>query len=276
MFSIYAYKAYSVDIIKIKHQQLSKNKAKHNLEVIRRALKITEPQYGPFVLERVNIRMTSDREVKIVQKGKILNATITPANELADKALLPIQVPIRLGLLSYRVLLINKNDLSTFAQISNLNDLKQQSVGLLQGWKTAQIYKQNDIDLIETHNYEGLFLMLNKHRFNYIPRGVYEIFDEVEGQKLILPNVVIEPTIVLFIPTVTYLYVSPKYPRLANRLNAGLRQLLASGELKSLLYQYYGEDIKRANIKGRNIITIPNSYYSKEGNVNKEHLLHLH
>jgi hypothetical protein len=180
--SLLSYKSYSIDIVKIKDQQLSKNKAAHNIAVIQRALEITEPNYGPFMLETVNIRMTPEREIKVVEEGDIVNVTITPANQYWDEYLTPIKVPIRLGLLSYRLLLINKVDLPKFEQIATINEIKQTTVGLLHNWKTAGIYKENKISMMKSYNYEGLFLMLNNQRFDYIPRAIYEVYDELEAQ----------------------------------------------------------------------------------------------
>jgi len=266
-------KSYSIDIIKIKHQQLSKNKAAHNIEVIQRALEITEPSYGPFKLKTVNLRMSSEREVRIVEEGDIINVTITPANQYWDQHLTPIKVPIRLGLLSYRLLLVNKADLAKFEKIRTIDEIKKTTVGLLHSWKTTEIYKENKIKMIESYSYEGLFLMLNNQRFDYLPRAIYEVYDELKAQDSILKDIVVEPTIALFIPTKTYVYVSPKYKRLVNRLQSGLHKLLITGELKDILYKYYALDINRANLDKRKIITIESSYYNQMDTSYDEYLL---
>lgn len=270
---LFSYKSHSIDIIKIKHQQLSKNKAAHNIDVIQRALEVTEPKYGPFILETVNLRMTSNREVRVVEEGDLINVTITPANQYWDKHLTPIKVPIRLGLLSYRLLLVNKVDLPKFEKIKTIEEIKQTTVGLLHSWKTTGIYKENKMMMVESHNYEGLFSMLNAHRFDYIPRAIYEIYDELEAQESILKDIVVEPTIALFIPTRTFVYVSPKNKRLLKRLESGLHQLLITGELKEILNKHYGSDITRANLKKRKIITIESAYYNQMGTIYDEYLL---
>lgn len=268
------FKSHSIDVVKIKNQQLSKNKAAHNIEVIRRALEVTEAEYGAFRLEEIHLKITTNREVRVVAKGDILNVMITPANDLADHTITPINVPIRLGLLSYRLLLINKSDLPIFEKISTLEELKPIEVGLLNGWKTTGIFKSQNMNVVETHNYEGLFLMLNKHRFTYIPRAIYEVYDELSAQESKLNNIVIEPTIALYIPTATHVYVSPENPIIAKRLDAGLQKLLLSGELKKLLYKYFAADIKRANVSGRKIIKIDNNYYNKMDQSYNKYFLH--
>lgn len=270
----FSFKLHAVDIVKIKHQQLSKKKSNHNVAVVKRALEITESEFGPFQLEAVNIKMTSDREIKVVKEGEILNATITPANSFYDQTLTPIKVPIRLGLLSYRLLLINKSDLPIFEKISTLEELKKVNAGLLHGWKTVGIYQFNDVDYIETQSYEGMFLMLNKHRFDYIPRASYEIYDELESQQAILNDIVVEPTIALRIPTLTYVYVSPKFPKLAKRLTTGLKKMSENGDLKALIYKFYESELKKANIPQRKVIKLESDYYNRHVNVKDEQLLY--
>jgi len=258
IFALCSFKSYSVDIVKLQRQQMSENKAAHNTEVIRRALEITEPEYGPFKLEKVNLTMSSARMLKSLGSGKLINTAIVPANELWDKHNIAIPVPVREGLLSYRLLLVNKADLATFAGINSLKELNNLTAGLHKGWLTTEIYKLNNLKVMETGHFEGLFLMLNRRRFDYIPRGVYEIYDELKARQSMLKDIVVEPTIALYIPTSSYIYVSPAEKRLAKRMKSGVIKLLANGELKKILNKYYANDISRAKLNGRKIFKIEN------------------
>ncbi|MEI6893308.1 MAG: hypothetical protein V5789_01470 [Colwellia sp.] len=206
-------------------------------------------------------------------KGELINTVFLPANELWDTSHLVIKVPVRLGLLSYRLLLVNKADMAKFAKITTLADLKKLTAGVASGWETTKVFKKQGIKLVETGYFEGIFSMLNGHRFDYLPRGIYEIYAELDARQHLLNDVVVEPTLALNIPMFTYVYVSPKYPRLANRLGDGLRELLVTGELKKILYKHYAEDIKRANLKERKIITIENNHYNQHASDYHDDLL---
>lgn len=61
------------------------------------------------------------------------------------------------------------------------------------------------VSIKKGNNYDGVFRMLDFHRFNFLPRGVNEVFGELEQRKDILQNVVIEPNLSLYIPTATYI-----------------------------------------------------------------------
>jgi ABC-type amino acid transport substrate-binding protein len=163
--------------------------------------------------------------------------------------------------------------LSKFEKINTLDELKAIPVGLHKGWVTTKLFNLNAFNVIETGHFEGLFLMLNRYRFDYIPRGVYEVYDELASRQDVLKDIVVEPTIALFIPTMSYVNVSPTDPKIAKRLASGLLQLQNNGELKKILHKYYGNDIKRANLKNRKVFEINHPNFSPHDKLNYEILL---
>lgn len=264
LFYLIANQSFALDVVKLQNQQQSKNKASHNIAVVKHALEITKPEYGDYELEVVNLTMSNGRLHKSAIQGKIFNAVIVLTNELWNNSTIGIKVPVRLGLLSYRILLVNKENVAEFKDIENLQDLNAFSAGLTRGWETEKIYAYHDLNRVVTGHFAGIFLMLDKQRFDYIPRGVYEVYDELSARATGLNNVVVEPTLLVKIPTTTYLYVSPTEPRIGKRLNDGLQKMLKNGDLERLLLQFYQADIRRAKLKSRKVIHIPNPYYKKE------------
>jgi len=142
--------------------------------------------------------------------------------------------------------------------------LKKFRVGLQSDWITTKIFKELGMNVITAHNFEGLFLMLDKQRSDYIPRAIYEIYDEFNNRKTKLNNVVIEPTLALYLPMVSYVYVSASAPNIAKRVNSGLQKLARTGELKNIFNKYYEEDVRKANLKNRRIIEIINPYFNDQ------------
>lgn len=263
IFLLTANFSWAVDIIKMAHSQSTSGKrTKYKNEVILRALELTVPEYGPYEYQLLDVAMNRHRGLLAIIKGEQSNIFIAPANDEWDKKTIAIKIPFRLGLLNYRLLLINKVDLPKFAQVNSIDDLKALTAGLKSGWVTTDIFKQEGLKFVETQNFDGLFLLLDNHRFNYVPRAIYEINDELNARQHLLSNVVIEPTLTIHLPIPTYIHVSPTEPRIAKRLEAGLQQMLNNGELNNLLSKYYADDIQRANLKKRKIIKIENPYYN--------------
>lgn len=92
--------------------------------------------------------------------------------------------------------------------------------------------------IMETSIFEGVFLMLDKSRFDYLSRAIHEVYDELQIRQDNLENVVVEPNIALYLP-IFPVYVSKNEPRLSQRLQLGLDKLLESGEMKAILDKYY-------------------------------------
>lgn len=270
---IFPCELFAIDIVKTKYQKVYSKKSLHKIEVIMRALEITEAEYGPFKHEVIPDTISAGRALKAsVQRG-VINTVLLPADNFWDEAAIPIKVPVRLGLLSYRLLLINKADLSVFANLHSLSGLKRLTAGLITEWATTEVFRSNNMNLVGTSHFDGIFLMLKKHRFDYIPRGAHEVYDEVEKAKLVSHNIVVEPTITLYLPTSCYIYVSKSEPRLAKRLTSGLNRLLQTGELKDILYQYFSDEIEQANISERRMIKMENPYHNKNSKNDAQYYL---
>jgi ABC-type amino acid transport substrate-binding protein len=254
---------YATDTVKyLEAAQSHEKRTLHKDEVLLRALQLTEPEFGDFTIDKIKVEMSPTRARRYIEEGHLINTFILPVNKKWEPHAIPIKIPLRLGLISYRLLLVNKEKLPLFKEVKTLEQLSQLTAGLQSGWVTTEIFNELGIKTVESYTFEGLFLMLNKQRFDYLPRAVYEIFDELTLRQDKIKNVVVEPNLALFIPKVTYLYVSKTEPRLAKRLKLGLEKLLSSGELKAILDKYYQEDIKRADLKNRTIIEIPNPYFT--------------
>lgn len=255
----------SVDNIKISSTQSKFDKrAIYKNEIIKRAMEITKKEFGPYEFEVKDILMNRARSLQAIVEGNLINVYIAPSEKAWNEQTFVIKVPLRLGLLSYRILILHKDDLEKFSKVNSADDLKKITAGLRTGWVTANIFKDQNFKLEESQNYDGLFYLLDSHRVSYIPRTIYEVFDELEVRRKLLSNVVIEPRLALHIPTSTYIYVSPKEPRLAKRLEKGMNQMYESGELTNIIERYYADDIKRANLKNRKLIHIDNPFYSEE------------
>lgn len=258
----------AIDTVKVLRPQWAMAEFKDAL--IKRAMEVTIDEYGPYEFVVSPLKMNRSRSLKYIVKGDTHNLYITPSHPDWDKNTIAIKIPIRLGLLSYRLLLINKNDLELFSEIKTLEQLTALTAGLRSQWVTTKMFKHYGFSLVETDDYSRLFLLLDKHKYNYFPRSVYEVYGELADRTQLYKNLVIEPNLALNIPTATYVYISPQYPRLAERLTKGLTLLFTNGELASLVDKYYGDAIKKSQLSKRKIITIENPFNSEAERLNNE------
>lgn len=251
---------FSEDIILYeKGQSLLDSRVFYKTEMIRQAMVITSDDFGSFQILTKAPVMNALKARSMMKTGEKLNVYIALTNPDWESDTIPIRIPIRKGLLSYRLLLIHKDDRDLYRGIKTVDDLKQLTVGLQHGWTTRLIMEDAGFNIITGSSYDGLFLMLNNKRFHYIPRGVNEIYGEVEVRKDRLSNVMVEPDLALYIISPTYIFVSKEFPVLAKRLEIGLERMLKDGSFDKLFHEYYDRSIDEAKLQDRHIIEIPNS-----------------
>mgnify|MGYP000044157530 FL=1 len=261
--------AVAVDTVKLSKNLLMDDKrAKYKAEIILKSLQVTEAEFGPFKLIIADKVMTPKRGTISLKNGKIINTYVGPQSKVWDEAVILIPVPVRQGLLSYRLLLIHKSKLSAFSKVKNLSDLSKLKAGLQKDWVVTKVFKENGLGVKTTTNFESLFKMLKSNRLDYMPRGVYEVYDELNMRQSELTDIVVEPTLALHLPMPTYVYVSPNEPRLAERLEKGLLKLIETGIITKILLKYYDEDIKKADIPNRRLISINNPFTPGEDKFN--------
>ncbi|WP_147394998.1 type 2 periplasmic-binding domain-containing protein [Alginatibacterium sediminis] len=227
-------------------------------EVLTTAMEKTVSNYGSYRFSDTAPRMNTLRALNEMVEGKQLNVFIALTNQSWENKTIPIRIPVRRGILSYRLLLINKEDVELFRGVKTVADLKNIPVGLRQSWTITRVMETLGFDVVTTSDYESIFSMLNRKRFGFSPRGVHEIYDEFEERIQTLPNLAVESTLALYIPAPSYVFVSPQYPRLAKRLADGLEKMVNDGSLQAIFEDHFGEHIKRADLKNRTIIKMDN------------------
>ena len=252
----------AIDVVNVPTQQSSLDKrANYKHEVIVRALELTKSKFGPYEFNIVDKRLSRSRALRALEEGKLINLYISFANETWDQKAIPVTVPIRLGLLSYRVLLVHKDELHKFANVHSLEDLKKLSVGLQSDWAITDVFRQSGFDVVTGSNFDGTFEMLQYKRFDFLPRGIHEVYDELKIRSGSIKDVVIEPRLAIFLRAVSYAYVSPNHPRIAERIQEGLGQMANNGELLNILNKYHADDIKKAKLGKRKVIFIDNPFF---------------
>ena len=181
-----------------------------------------------------------------------------------EKRLIPIRIPIRKGIQGFRTFLILKKNQPMLSNITTLAALKKIPTGSGQQWSTTRVLKDNNFNVKVGNNYEGLFNMLVFNRFVTFGRGINETAVEFESHKDQFPELAIEKDLLLFIPLPTYFFVSPKHPKLAERIETGLSAMLEDGSFDALFNEEFGELIKKSNLQHRRMFKISNPNLSPE------------
>ncbi|MFD2230215.1 transporter substrate-binding domain-containing protein [Alkalimarinus sediminis] len=172
-----------------------------------------------------------------------------------ESKMIPIKIPVYQGLLGLRLLLVTPQLNTEISKVRNIDALRQFIGGHGLHWADLGVYKANNLKVVTAVNYDKLFEMLKKHRFDYFHRGANEIWDELERYK---NDFVIADNIMLYYPQPAYFFISKHRPELAQQIEQGLQLAIKDGSYKALFLSHYQDTIANADLASRHLITLKN------------------
>jgi ABC-type amino acid transport substrate-binding protein len=230
-------------------------------QLLDQALRITEPDFGPYMLRQAKDPMKEPRILQEIMSGSgSINVVDHPAAPEWERRLLPIRFPLDKGLLGYRVFLIRKEMQPQLSRVRNLQDLRRYRIGQGQGWVDVTILRHAGFTVIEGADYEGLFDMLASNRFDLFSRGLTEVAAELAMHKAKYPDLVIDEHLLLYYPLTSYFYVgrSPSGRALAHRISVGLERMRRNGTFERMFESFKKPLDKAVGFQGRILIRIDN------------------
>ena len=243
----------------------SVNDVRYNdlIEILNTALEKTRDKSGPYTTAPSAHIMNEARQQKTIEDGTgIINIFWSSTSEDKEKRLLPVRIPLRKGLLGYRIALISKDKQALIDKVHTLDDLRKVRVGQGFGWGDVEIYKANGIPVL-TAQYDKIFHITAKGRFDLFPRGIAEVVSEYEANSPSLPDLAIENGLLIYYPWPYYFFFNRNDKALAERIEAGLRTMIKDGSFEAIFYKYNKAAIERANLKNRRIIRLENHLLPK-------------
>ncbi len=189
---------------------------------------------GPYQISYFRNNFTSARIVAELKFGRSINVLWTSPNEDRERELIPIRISLLHGLNSHRIFLIRESDRKKFRAVRSLNDLRRLRAGSVANWPDTRVMQNSDLPVVTSAHYDLLFTMLAGKRFDYFPRGLYEIWDEqqVHADK----HLVVEDSLMFYYPAPIYFFVNSRDKKLADRIERGLQLAIEDGSFNELFF----------------------------------------
>ncbi|WP_097458609.1 substrate-binding periplasmic protein [Mangrovitalea sediminis] len=231
----------------------------YRIALLRLALRETRVSDGPFSLQGMTRTVSQARGLRMLAKNEI-DVAFLPTDRQREKHFLPVRIPILRGLLGYRVLMIRRGSEERLAGIGTLRELSTLKAGFGSQWADLAILKANGLPVVSVSNYEALFRMLARGRFDYFPRGVNEAWQELDMHPKLQGRLTVERHLALYYPYPVYFFVNQNNAALADRLLRGLEAALKDGSFKQLFLRYNKSDIERAQMRHRTTLVMRNPF----------------
>ncbi|MDR7272071.1 hypothetical protein J2X20_004745 [Pelomonas saccharophila] len=199
-------------------------------QLLRLALEKTRASDGPFEIRQFDQAMSGPRQFAELKNDGAVNLIWDGTDPRREAELLPVRISLLRELNDYRVFLIRRGTQARFRAVRSLADLRLFNAGAGDGWPSTAVLRANGLPVVTSVTYEQLFTMLDAKRFDYMPRGVYEVWYEQSQHS----NLAIEESLFLHYRVPFYFFTSRQNPALADRIERGLRAALADGSFDSL------------------------------------------
>ena len=229
-------------------------------ELLKLALDHTVASHGPYRLQ-ASEPMNENRYRASLRHGVKISLAWLSVTAETERDFLPVRIPLRRGILGYRVFIIRKQDQARFAAIHSASQLKALRMGQGTGWNDVPLLRANGFNVAIGASYASLFEQLANGRVDYLSRGINEAWQEVAAFRAQYPELMVEPTLMLYYPWPKYLYVNRKDRALAQRLQLGLTLAQQDGSFEQLFRRYHQQDIGRADFARRQVFCVDNQLF---------------
>lgn len=167
-----------------------------------------------------------------------------------------VPVPLRRGLLGLRLLLCLPDRVDELARVQDAGQLKGLALGYGADWNDRPVFEQLGYRLVTTSSYAGLFSMLRARRFDYLSRGLNEVWDELALARRRGSAIAVVPGLALRYPLDDYFVVRPDAPELASLIEQGLVLAQKDGSFQSLFEQRFGAALRQADLRARRLLAV--------------------
>ena len=217
-------------------------------------VQIVRTDHPPSTQKR-KVAMVLNKEIDIMYAGT--------SAEL-ESTLKPLRYPISRGLIGYRVLIINKSQLTHYNQISSFDQLAKQPALLGFGWTEVNMFRDNGM-LVYEKSYDDIFAIINSGHPGYFSRGILEVYGELQDRPE-LQKLVVHPGLLTSYPSAMYFFVHPDNDQLAQLISDAFINSYQDGSYLEFFYSHplVKSALERANLKQRKKIIINNPWFPRE------------
>ena len=202
-------------------------------KLLNMALEVTEQQYEPTSVLIAPLNISQGRSFKLLKGSGRLDVEFAGTNINRENNHHVVRVPLTMGLLGTRLLVINKDCKSEFDAIEQPQQLQQMKACQGAHWPDSDILEGNGYTVVRSPKFEHMWRMLEHGKCDYFPRALIEGYGEVE--RFGADKFMAYDHILLSYRFPMYFFFADNMPHMAKRVEEGLQILLSSGALQDFL-----------------------------------------
>ncbi|GAA5218225.1 transporter substrate-binding domain-containing protein [Corallincola platygyrae] len=209
------------------------------MDAVTAAMENTVDDFGPYQIEMMPIPLNQGLILHLLEFPGVLDLVASAPTEERETTFRAIRVPLMMGLLGYRMMLVHPDRIDEFNSFTKPEQLK--SLVACQGaqWPDADLLENQGYRVYRVEGYEEMFHFVRDGTCDYFPRAITEGYGELEAFNQKHPDAPLAKfdRILLHYFVPLYFFTGQHNYELAARIELGLQRAIDSGELKKLLEQ---------------------------------------
>jgi len=229
--------------------------------VARAALERTRSDFGDFTLSRSEFLGEQRRRYLLEHNSGPINFSYFPYRPGLSTKLVPVRIPVDLGALGFRVLLIRRADQPIFSKIDTLEALKAIRLGSVETWADNEILRRAGLTVVTGMAHQGLPKMLLAGRFDAFSRSITEAEQDMDRLEPEESGIAIDSHLLIHYPSPGYFWFTGDEDgrNRAARMRVGLSRMVEDGSLAAMFAETFGPHMLRLDLRHRQMIELPAS-----------------
>lgn len=184
-----------------------------------------------YIIKPLSTVLSQGRaELELLKKDGVVNIYPMGTSIEREKNLLPIRIPLLKGTLGLRILIIHRDNLEKFKQVSTLKDLQQFTACQGAHWPDSDILEDAGLTVIRNSSFEGMYQQLKQKHCDYFPRSIIEAYAEIRAYRQKHDDdLQVYDGFMLSYAFPMYFFVSPHEKKIAIDIKQGLQQAILDG-----------------------------------------------
>jgi hypothetical protein len=172
----------------------------------------------------------------LLSQGEISAVAAAPTKD-REALYHSIKVPLYMGLLGYRVMIIRKDRYQEFSNIKHEKELKALVACQAIHWPDSDILAANGYKVARVLKFNSMFTLVRNKRCDYFPRAIIEGYPEIiaYSEQTHNDDLMVFDDIILHYKLPLYFYINVNDKPLADALTQGINLAAADGSLLKLM-----------------------------------------
>jgi hypothetical protein len=236
----------------------SEYRQQYEYDLLKALLEVTSDSYALYEIKLDDTDYPNAKdEGAILDNGCDVLVTVKGNQKFKGKRFIELPYSATKTLLGQRILFVRAEDSDSFL---TEDELRKRSIGIPATWVDAELFRQNNFNVVEKGLFEEVFDRLLNKEFDFTCFGANEAIDIYNTMVKDKAEIVMAPDVKIEYPFPLVFYVNADKPELAQRLSTGFKALIENGHFDALYQRYFGKIEQELALEQRQSVVLTNPF----------------